>query len=338
MKTGYWSLFLIIVSLVFSTGCFKEDEKITPHTPGEGKSITIALEGDYKYRSWVQLATSSEIYRELKTTYDLEFENGSTSWRIHPNTSLFMKIALTTQKNPENVTDTIGLKWAFDSSNGFTSGNAFYGWCDTVTGKGDQLVRVIDRGIDLKGRSRGFYKVIIDSVTSDGYYLRYGLLKGVEMKTLIINKTDKEESVRLLLDDTNPIISVSVTQSSYDLQFGQYTTLLYTSEGAPYPYLVTGVLINQKEVDVAVDSLLGYNNIDLDAAKTLTYSNRKDIIGYNWKQTVGDVTTGNVSYIIRQGRTYVLRKKDGLYYKMQFIKFYNDSGEKGYPMFLLAPL
>ncbi len=337
MKTGYWPLFLIIAS-IFTTGCFKEDEKITPHIPGEGKSITIALEGDYKYRSWVQLATGTEIYRELKTTYDLEFENGSTSWKIHPNTSLFMKVAITNQQSPENVTDTIGLKWAFDSSNGYTSGNAFMGWCDTITGKGDQLIRVIDRGIDLKGRSRGYYKIILDSVTSNGYYVKYGLLKSTVMKALTINKTDQEESVRLLLDETNPIISGSIHQSSYDLQFGQYTTLLYTSEGAPYPYLVTGVLINQKEVDVAIDSLRGYNNIDLEAAKTLTYSNRKDIIGYNWKQTVGDVTTGNVSYVIRQGLTYVLRKKDGLYYKMQFLKFYNDSGEKGYPMFLLAPL
>lgn len=338
MKTAYNISYLLIISLLVITGCFKEDKRVPQHIPAEGKSITIALESEYKYRSWFQLSSANEMHRELKTEYDLEFENGTSGWRIYLNTALFMKVAETHQTDPIKVTDTVGVKWKFDSSDGSFSGNSFGIWVDTLSGLSDQQVRIIDRGIDLKGRSRGFYKVIIDSVTPENYHLRFGLLKSNEMKTLVISKTNKEESVRLLLDENSPIIMPSVEENSYDLLFGQYTTLLYTSEGAPYPYLVTGVLINQQQIEVAVDSIIGYNNINLNTAQSMQYSKRKDIIGYNWKQTVGDVTTGNVSYIIRDGITYVIKHKDGLYYKMQFFKFYNDKGDKGYPAFLLAPL
>ena len=120
---------------------------------------------------------------------------------------------------------------------------------------------------------------------------------------------------------------------TWDLLFTQYTTLLYTNDGLPYPYLVTGVLSNYGNLQMAVDSSLTYENIDLSFAKTKTYSIAKDFIGYDWKDVQGDVNTGNVYYEIVEGRTYLIRNREGLYFKLRFINFYSDEGEKGYPTF-----
>jgi hypothetical protein len=84
---------------------------------------------------------------------------------------------------------------------------------------------------------------------------------------------------------------------------------------------------------VAQDTLYDFTAIDLEIASSMVYSTALDEIGYDWKDVVGDVSSGNVSYVIIQGRNYVIRDNQGFYYKLRFISFYNNSGEKGYPTF-----
>jgi hypothetical protein len=122
-------------------------------------------------------------------------------------------------------------------------------------------------------------------------------------------------------------------KNDWDLLFTQYTTLLYTNEGDPYPYLLTGVLSNPFLIRVAQDTLYDFSEIDLTIAQSLTYSTALDEIGYDWKDVVGDVSTGNVSYVVIEGRNYIVRDTEGFYFKLRFTSFYNNSGDKGYPTF-----
>lgn len=84
---------------------------------------------------------------------------------------------------------------------------------------------------------------------------------------------------------------------------------------------------------MAQDTLYEFSSINLDIAGNLFYSTAQDEIGYDWKDVVGDVTTGNVSYVVVEGLNYVVRDSEGFYYKLRFISFYNDGGDKGYPTF-----
>jgi hypothetical protein len=120
---------------------------------------------------------------------------------------------------------------------------------------------------------------------------------------------------------------------SWDLLFTQYTTLLFTDEGDPYPYLVTGVLTNYDFVEVAMDSIVDFENIDLNYAMGLEFSKNQDAIGYDWKELQGDVNSGSVYYEIVEGRNYIIKNRFGLYAKLRFISFYNNEGKKGYPSF-----
>ena len=88
------------------------------------------------------------------------------------------------------------------------------------------------------------------------------------------------------------------------------------------------IINHLSKVQVAVDSSLNYNDITLNDANTYSYfSNKKNIIGYNWKYFDFDTQT----YTVKSYITYVIKNNSSEYYKMRFIDFYNEVGEKGFP-------
>lgn len=74
--------------------------------------------------------------------------------------------------------------------------------------------------------------------------------------------------------------------------------------------------------------------IDRLVADTVTFYPYADIIGDDLKRREGDVETGNVTYVIRKDRSYIIRLKDAQNpYKLDFTGIYNATGRKGYPAF-----
>jgi hypothetical protein len=67
-------------------------------------------------------------------------------------------------------------------------------------------------------------------------------------------------------------------------------------------------------IEVVQDTLYDFSSINLDIAGNLLYSVKQDEIGYDWKDVVGDVSSGNVSYAIIEGLNYVVRDREGFYY------------------------
>ena len=60
------------------------------------------------------------------------------------------------------------------------------------------------------------------------------------------------------------------------------------------------------------------------ANASFTYSDI-NVIGYDWK--IYDFDTG--FYTIDPSATYILSDTEGYFYKLRFIDFYNENGEKG---------
>ncbi|MDP3441986.1 MAG: HmuY family protein, partial [Ignavibacteria bacterium] len=117
----------------------------------------------------------------------------------------------------------------------------------------------------------------------------------------------------------------------YDLLFSQYTTLLYTNEGDPYPYLVTGVLLNRTNTFSTMNDSLVFDSITREQVVDFNYTDQLDAVGYDWKDVVGDVSSGVVYYEVKPENNYIIKNRNGYIFKMRFIGFYNQSGEKGYP-------
>jgi len=332
-----FKLVIFFISLFFLTACFKEDEKITPHDSGNVKTQAIELTKDYRYQVYFDLGSEQIVSTNLKNEWDLGFECSTESWHIILNTSNFMVAAETGLTDFSLPIDTVGYKWKFDVSSGNLDSTAIGNWieffpADSAKSYSNE-VYVIDRGYDELGNLRGLRKIVFLGLENSTYTFRYANLDGTAENTFSVTKDPTVNYVFFSFDEGGKQLVLEPPKYDWDLIFTQYTTLLFTDAGDPYPYLVTGVLSNPSTIQVAQDTLYDFASISLDIAGNLDYSSVQDDIGYDWKDVVGDVNTGNVSYVIVEGLNYVIRDREGFFYKLRFVSFYNDSGDKGYPTF-----
>lgn len=326
-------LLLIIPCLVLTimlNSCFKEDERVIPHEPGNTIVDTISLTNSYKYQVFYQLENAEPVGTLMRKDWDLAFESTPDGWHIRLNTSCFMYAASFIGQEFGILADTSGAKWLFDNSNGSEDSLAIGKWFsisvnDTITA--GQLY-IINRGIDELGNERGYRQLVIDSLANGTYYIRTSKMNGADQKSFVVTKNPEVNNVLLSLDHGVTTFS-EPPSSSWDILFTQYTTLLYTDEGDPYPYLVTGVLLNPQFVQVAKDSINPFEQISFESVSSLSFDNNQDFIGYDWKYY--DFDTG--SYTVDLDKIFIIRDKKGFYYKFRFLGFYNQAGEKGFPSF-----
>jgi hypothetical protein len=335
-----FSLASVISIILLLTSCFKEDDKIAPHDPGNvlTDSVRIARNGEYIYQSYYDLGSKSIVSTNLKNTWDLGFECSAKGTKIILNSSNFMLAAESGSTDFNAPVDTVGYKWKFDASSGNQDTVAFGGWVgysdpDSVK-MYSNMVFVVDRGYDAAGNLRGLKKVVFQEVTDTSYSFRFAGLDGSDEHSFILKKDPAVNYMCFSFDGGGQQLDLEPPAQDWDLLFTQYTTLLYTNEGDPYPYLLTGILSNPSGVVVAQDTLYDFASIDLNIARGLDYSQALDEVGYDWKDVVGDVSSGNVTYVIVEGRNYVIRDMQGFFYKLRFISYYSlDNGDKGVPTF-----
>ncbi|KAF0130091.1 MAG: hypothetical protein FD155_1877 [Bacteroidetes bacterium] len=323
---------VVLIPLFMLTSCFKEDEKMIPFDRGDKISSTIEMTQTYKYQVYYSFSKAQVVSSNLKMDFDLMFDNSAEGASVLLNTSNFSTAAPSGKFSFEEVTSAVGLPLTFDASSANPDSVAIGPWfqisnSDTIYSR---EVYVMDRGYDDLGNTLGFRKIIFDSIINNTYYFRYSLLNSTEVFSGVVKKTGSSNFSYYSFDQHVQIFP-EPPKTDYDLLFTQYTTLLYTNEGDPYPYLVTGVLLNRFETEAYLDTTLVFDSITMQNIEDQFYTNKPDLIGYDWKEVLGDVNTGNVYYEIRPENNYLIRDQQGFYYKMRFIGFYNYSGEKGYP-------
>ena len=322
-------IFWLFIPLLL-TSCFEEDEAVLPHEPGDVETAMIAMTKNYANHVFFDLGPEKDVLTAGKLNWDLGFEPGPAGWRIYLNTTRFMQAALSGNPAFESVKDTSGLVWNFDTSSGNPDSTAFGPWY-TVIGQDTvpkQLVYVLDLGFDAMGNMLGFRKLQITGWSRTSYTIRYARLDGSDEMTATIPKESDRDIICYSLRNHKIESDVRPASSQWDLWFTQYTTLLYTLDGTPYPYLVTGVLTNRFAGAAAV-RVQGHTfaEINYDIAQGLTFEDKADAIGYDWKY----YDFNAASYSVDPELTYVVRTVDGELFKLRFIGFYNNLGEKGYP-------
>jgi hypothetical protein len=330
-------LFALVSLLLILSSCFKEDEKIPAHDPGDVKTVSIELKNDYRYQVYFDLNSGQVVSTNLKREWDLGFECSPQGWHIILNTSNFMVASGTGSTDFYAPIDTTGYTWYFDKSDGNLDSTAIGEWFSWSLPDSSKVytneVYVIDRGYDELGNLRGLRKVVFQELEGDEYTFRYANLDGSNENSFTVTRDPSVNFMCFSFDGGGQQINLEPPKYTWDLLFTQYTTLLYTNEGEPYPYIVTGVLSNRTGIEVAQDTLYDFLTIDRNEAISLEYNTIQDEIGYDWKDVVGDPTSGSVSYEIIQGINYMVKDQEGFFYKLRFISFYNNNGEKGYPTF-----
>lgn len=318
----------LMLALIVLNGCFKEESRIEPHPRGDVITDTIPMTELYLYQVYYDLESGKIIRQTAKTGHDLGFEGSPDGFRIVLNSSNFMKITDLGLTAFGQAYDTVGKAMMFDKSDGDTDSTAFGTWF--IIKNGDTLsnrhVYAVSRGIDENGNPLGLHQITFDSLKNGIFYFRHAPLEGGDPVHAIVRKNSKYRYVWFSLA-TNDTIPAEPAMDQWDLLFTQYTTMLYTDAGEPYPYLLTGTLTNQP-VTVARNTLLPFQGISLEQTWALQFSSGRDVIGYDWK--VYDFDKGN--YTIVPDLSYIIRSRSGFVFKLRFVGFYNKNGSKGYPV------
>ena len=313
--------------------CFKEDELVQPYDRGDVVVKTIEMTQYYTNQIYFDLEKGEEVSVNNKNEWDLGFDCSEEGSHIILNTSAFMVAANSGLTDFEQVFDTTGLQWKFDKSDGNLDSTAIDSWFTIEQNDTIYLgyVYVINRGYTDLGTLRGLKKIQFNKLADETYYFRFANLDGSDAHDFTVQKDQGVSFTCFSFNEGGQQLFFEPPIDTWDILFTQYTTLLYTDEGDPYPYLVTGVLLNRRNVEATIDSLNEFSDITISDVQGRIFSNVLDYIGYDWKNLVGDVNSGNVSYTIVPGRSYMIKNRNGFFYKLRFTGFYNNSGEKGYP-------
>lgn len=316
MKKG---LLIILIGLVLGS-CEKDEIPVAPHEPGDVVEDQVEMNSDYRYQLFYSLEDTSIVSQNLKTDWDLGFESGAEGWHLILNTALGGGVANTQINDFEAVADTAGLDWNHDAHSGNLDSTAFGDYRDTDN------VFVLDRGFHYYGYHLGFMKVKILAHSTTDYTIRMANLNGSADTTFVIEK-DENLTFTAFSIETLSVADIFPDKETWDLMFTQY---LHIYIDPPQPYLVTGVLINRNKVEVAFDDSIAFESIDYINALDYYYSTAVNTIGFNWKKIPN---VDNPVYEIYYHYNYIISGVNGSLYKLRFVSFYNDAGQKGTPNF-----
>ena len=317
----------IIYVFIFLLGCEQNEIPIKQHSSGNITSKQINMGSSYSQQIFYNLNDNTVITENEKTDWDLAFESSSEGWNIIINSSTFSQLAELSDINFNDHISVNNLNWRYDNPLGIRYETAFGDY------RNKNSVYILDRGYKLNGNNRGYKKIIIDSINNTSYYIKYANLDNTSMQNLEIKK-DNTYNFQYISLDNDETINIEPKKENWDLLFTQYTHLFLDNEETP-AYLVTGVLTNYlNNIMVATDTINTFKDIELNMIDQYNFTNEQNEIGYNWKL----YNFTSQSYIVKADITYIISDIDGRYFKLHFIDFYNDNGEKGNPKFEIQKL
>jgi hypothetical protein len=322
--------YLIIIFLFIMTlhSCFEDEEMVPPHEQGDLAEGQAAMGPNYGTQVFFDLHDNREVSSNALSDWDLSFESANGGWSIRLNSAQFMLAGNSndTLFNADLVMEDLNMK--FDKSDGHPDSTAIGSWFGTSE---DSLwsyrhVYLVDRGSDELGTPIGIKKVQFD-ILGDKYLVRYSNADNSQDTTVTIDRDPVMERVYFSFE--NGVMEIAPEPDQWSLLFTRYTTMLVTDEGEDYPYLVVGVLLNPNGVAAVRDTIHPFMDLNSDDLADQEFTTQSDVIGYEWKDYDFDAGV----YTIVPDMTYVIRDRDGFFYKLRFVDFYSDLGVKGYPKF-----
>jgi hypothetical protein len=228
--------------------------------------------------------------------------------------------------------------WIFDHSSGDPDSSAFAGWItieeeDTVYSNHIFLIGKYD-GVGY----RASWAVRFLSLEAETYTFQIKSWPSGEWKDREVLKSGLYNYLYYNAAEDQFVPDIEPEKNSWDLLFTQYGSILFTDDGIPTPYYVRGVLLNRQRITVAIDSVTPFQEIEFERVEGYEYSRVQDVIGYEWKDVEVDENSNTAVYTVRPDITYIIRDTEEIYHKMRFISFYNDLGEKGFPVIEHAKL
>lgn len=315
-------LLIVVSALLFS--CEKEELPVPPRTPGPEIIAQVNMGGDYGQQIFYSLNNNQVVRQNPKTAWDIGLESGAEGWRIFLNSSRGGAAVQLENTDFESINNPTGIEWKWDASSGNADSTAIGDYRESAA------TIIIDRGFDPAGNHTGYWKMKVIEVTSASYTFRCAEINGAQDTILTVPKSANTNLTAFSFDQLAEA-EIEPPSDSWDLLFTQYVHIFYDPVT---PYLVTGVIINRYQTTVAEVSDRNFDELALEHAEEYQFSNALDIIGYDWKTF--DFASAN--FIIHPEKIYLINDSEGRYFKLKFIDFYTESGQRGAPRFEMQEL
>jgi hypothetical protein len=320
-------LYFILVISAVTTSCFKDDEPIVAHF---GKVTTIKNQIE-QYQSYYDFESDSVTGSFSTDSWTLGFGCDENDMLISTNSGDNWFIYNTHQSDlnalvnfPENKI------WDYDLQSFFPSLTAISNWV-SVTNSDTTFAGTVF----LLGRYTGssfsdIYRIKILKADKRRYVFCYRSANSIDpTDTITVLKVPSRNFVFFSFTDFS-VKGLEPAKTAYDIVFGPYYDTV-TQIGVTAPYLVRGVLLS-KGSSITLIPNSDLKSVSLDQLTTSNFSDRRDIIGYNWKNVVIDQASGTATYTVRMNNIYIVKTQEGNYFKFRFVS-YALNGNNGYPSF-----
>lgn len=331
-------IIIIALSIIFFNGCMPEDIPVTPFNRGNERIAIAEMGVDYLNQIYFKLDDDTAVKQNLYPIWDLAFSCDDDHFHVYLNSARFMR-AYDFGKvdfNSISIKQIVKIPdedWKHDKPDGTFDSTAIGNWWisknDSILTKGHTYV--IDRGFNEKKISGGYKKFSFIGFSNNKYVFRFSNPDGSDEKIYEIEKSKNKNHIFFNFDNGGKVLDLEPNNTDWDLHFTRFTELLADNAGNPMWYLVTTVLINTKFVRAGLlNSKKAFSEVTIEDTSSVKLSNLRNIIGYDWK---GYDFVGTNTYTIYPEKIYIIQDCKGFFWKLHFIDFFNDKGEKGYPKF-----
>jgi len=320
MKRSQTIAFAIFVIVVIAS-CRKEELPVQKPDSGAVTTSVVNLGTAYKKTVYFDLGTNQNVGESNKLNWDLAFSCNSDQPYITMNGGKVMLAVKITNQTFEQITSSTMLS---------TNGRA-----DNATGAIQNMVidgpgiYIIGKGMDFDGVDLGSFKMEVLEHDATKFVGRLANIDGSNEQTITLQKISEYNYVYLNWNENGAISTpiIEPLKDSWDIVFTQYTEVFY--EPDYMPYLVLGVLTNRHLVQAILTTETNFETLDLAQAEALLFNENINNIGYSWKNYQFE----QGMYVIDYQKTFVIKDQEGYYYKLRFIDFYDQGGNKGNPTF-----
>lgn len=321
---------LVLLVLPFSISCEKEE---LPYPPAVIVGKTAMLGVDYRYQEYYNILTNEFVQNNEHMGWDLSFEANEEGIYVFLNSSNYALARSAGVVDFESVSDTTGITpWKYDFPTQKAENSSIRTWFNADNSSKNE-VYIVDRGLDKQGIPIGYFKLQIISVNAISYKIKVASLDNTNMREVDIFKNSDKRWIQFSFDEVQAK-EMEPNIENWHILFTQYTGITISATNDTVPYLVRGALINPTNLEGILVTTVSFDAIDKDYATQLELTKNANCIGYDWKS----FSLSDGTYTIVPDMSYVLKHKSGIYYKLRFVGFYSDSGEKGYPNFEVIAL
>tara|TARA_R110000868_G_scaffold158589_4_gene386844 strand:- start:50944 stop:52023 length:1080 start_codon:yes stop_codon:yes gene_type:complete len=358
MKNNF--IILMSIAVVFFTSCSNDD---TPSDPIEivieGAAIAPEVGGPNEPNQvYVDLSTNTATAVQ-RDSWDLGFYSGS-EFKVTINGSIYMAVAAldatdidaisSTTEEVQNLQPQVAVgtfaaaNTAYvDNPNGDITATAIATIADT-----DDLnvVYLLNLGYEvgteiattgsvaISGDTRGWKKIRILKRGTD-YLLQYADLDDTTHQEITIGK-ETTFNFTFFSFNTETVVNVEPEARKWDLNFTVFTNEIegYGSYGySDYVVNNTKASATVYFIDTEVDTYT-YDDFTLADVNNANFLNDQRGVGSNWRNGGGPGSLPS----LKDNVFFIVNDTDGNYYKLKFLAFTNEAGERGYPKFVYSLL